>query len=54
MKHIWNRLDVNKTKKWRKIEKTLNLIDHLIKYGSPRCVNEFKDEVFNIRKLKNY
>jgi hypothetical protein len=34
MKHIENRLDTNKTKKWRKIEKTLSLIDHLIKFGA--------------------
>ena len=32
---------------WRYFnKKVLNLIDHLLKNGAPRCVSEFKDEIY--------
>jgi len=53
MQHIWSRLSSQK-KKWRKILKTLNLIEHLIKNGSPRCIQEFRDEIYQIRSLQDF
>ena len=52
MKHIENRMDTRKTRKWRKIEKTLTLIEHLIKFGSSRCTSELRDIIYLISKLK--
>lgn len=53
MQHIWSRLSSQK-KKWRKILKTLNLIEHLVKNGSPRCIQEFRDEIYQIRSLQDF
>mmetsp|Transcript_1636 Transcript_1636/g.1459 ORF Transcript_1636/g.1459 Transcript_1636/m.1459 type:complete len:319 (-) Transcript_1636:228-1184(-) len=51
MQYIWARLSSPK-KKWRKTLKTLNLIEYLIKNGSPRCIQEFRDEQYQIRMLQ--
>lgn len=53
MKHIWERLS-QKGKKWRRILKTLNLMEYLTKNGSPRCVGEFKDEIYQLRTLQDF
>jgi hypothetical protein len=47
-KYIWKKLSKKKDKevKWRHILKSLILIEFLMKNGSPRCVQEFKDEQF--------
>ena len=34
--------------------KTLTLIEYLIKNGSPRCVQEFRDEIYQIRTLQDF
>ena len=33
---------------------TLNLIEYLLKNGSPRCIHEFKDEIYTLRSLQDY
>lgn len=33
---------------------TLVLIEHLLKNGSPRCIMEFKDELYKIKKLQDF
>lgn len=53
MKHIWKRLS-SERKNWRRILKTLSLIEYLIKNGSPRCIQEFKDEIYQIRTLQDF
>jgi epsin len=53
MKHIWKRLN-SQRKKWRKIIKTLTLIDYLLKNGSPRCIAEIKDEIYQIKTLQDF
>jgi len=45
MKHIWKKLSATK-KKWRKIMKTLNLIEYLLKNASPKVIGEIKDELY--------
>jgi epsin len=50
MKVIWENIRSN-AKEWRKIYKTLGLIDILLKHGSTRCVQEIRDETFKIRLL---
>jgi hypothetical protein len=53
MKHIWKRLS-SERKNWRRILKTLSLIEYLIKNGSPRCIQEFRDEIYQIRTLQDF
>lgn len=36
------------------LSKTLVLIEYLLKNGSPRCIMEFKDELYKIRKLTDF
>jgi len=54
MKTLWKKLTGEKKKKWRKILKILNLIDYLIKNGSPRCVSEFREELFTIKPYQDF
>eukprot|EP01015_Nassula_variabilis_P036135 TRINITY_DN924_c0_g1_i6.p1 TRINITY_DN924_c0_g1~~TRINITY_DN924_c0_g1_i6.p1 ORF type:complete len:672 (+),score=132.04 TRINITY_DN924_c0_g1_i6:584-2599(+) len=53
MKYIWKRLS-QKDKQWRRILKTLNLVEYLLKNGSPRCLHEFKDEIYTLRSFQDY
>lgn len=45
MKFIWDKLS-DKKKNWKRTLKTLSLIEHLLKNGAPRCLGEFKDEIY--------
>eukprot|EP00331_Platyophrya_macrostoma_P026698 CAMPEP_0176442252 /NCGR_PEP_ID=MMETSP0127-20121128/21698_1 /TAXON_ID=938130 /ORGANISM="Platyophrya macrostoma, Strain WH" /LENGTH=273 /DNA_ID=CAMNT_0017827217 /DNA_START=56 /DNA_END=875 /DNA_ORIENTATION=+ len=53
VKHIWAKLNSDRTK-WRRILKTMTLIEYLLKNGSPKAVQEFKDEIYQIRAFQNY
>lgn len=50
LKHIYKKLQ-GPTKKWRKILKTLYLIDAVLKKGSYRAVKELKTKVFLVKTL---
>lgn len=50
---MWARLDAPE-KEWRRIHKTLVVIDYLLKYGSGRIVNEIRDNSHKIRWLATY
>ncbi|EAS03841.2 ENTH domain protein (macronuclear) [Tetrahymena thermophila SB210] len=52
-KYIWEKL--YKSDKSQIVTfKTLVLIEHLLKNGSPRCIMEFKDELYKIKKLQDF
>ena len=53
MKWIWENTKSH-AKEWRKIYKTLVLLDIILKYGSTRCVQEIRDETFKIRLLLDF
>lgn len=53
MKFIWKRLDSD-NKEWRRILKTLHLIEYLTKNGAPRCVGEFRDAIFKVRSFSDF
>jgi hypothetical protein len=53
MKVIWENIRAN-SKEWRKIYKTLVLLEILLKHGSTRCVQEIRDETFKIRLLQDF
>lgn len=53
MKYIWKCLNSD-NKDWRRVLKTIGLIEYLIKNGAPRCIGEFKDEIFKIRTFNDF
>ena len=53
MKHLWKRLDQNK-KKWRKIEKCLNVFEHLILLGNRNCRLEIEKKLVNIQLFQDF
>lgn len=50
LKHVFKKLQ-GPAQKWRKILKTLYLMDVVIKKGSLRAVKEFKAKVFLVKNL---
>lgn len=50
MKHLWKRLD-QKTKKWRKIEKCLCILEHLVYFGHPAVLQQIR---YNIVEIKTF
>ena len=50
LKHVFKKLQ-GPYKKWRKILKTLALMDTVLKKGSHRAVKEFKSKVFLVKNL---
>jgi|688.fasta_scaffold1636691_1 epsin len=53
MRYVWKSLKSDPAE-WRRIYKSLSLIEHLLKFGSSRCVQEIKDETFKIRLLQDF
>jgi hypothetical protein len=53
LKHIFKRLQ-SKPDKWRKIVKTLTLVDTLIAKGSKKIIYEFKNKIFLIENLSKF
>ena len=53
MRFIWKNLKVD-GKEWRKMYKTLNLVEHILKFGSSRAVEEIRDNTFKIRTLQDF
>eukprot|EP01017_Pseudomicrothorax_dubius_P016135 TRINITY_DN1834_c0_g1_i17.p1 TRINITY_DN1834_c0_g1~~TRINITY_DN1834_c0_g1_i17.p1 ORF type:complete len:646 (+),score=164.27 TRINITY_DN1834_c0_g1_i17:160-2097(+) len=52
-KYIWKKLQ-KKDKKWRCTLKSLSLIEYLLKNGSSRCIQEFKDEIYLIQSFQEF
>ena len=53
MRNIWELLS-SPAKEWRRLYKVLNLLDHLLKFGSTSCSNEIQDNVFKIRMFQDF
>ena len=53
MAHILKRLE-SKKEKWRKVLKTLFLIEHILKTGSPNFVDSMKSEIYKIKNLSSF
>jgi len=53
MKHLWGNLQL-KPKEWRRISKTLHVMDYLVKNGAPRVIQDIKDDLYKITALKNF
>ncbi|KAK8825592.1 hypothetical protein WA577_000765 [Blastocystis sp. JDR] len=50
---IWKTLAVQ-PKYWKQIFKALNLIDHLIRNGSPRIIDDTRDRIEKLRALQDF
>ena len=53
MKFVWEKLK-SKPAKWKAIQKTLMLVENLLKLGSTRVVQHIRDETFKIRLLTDF
>lgn len=53
LKHVWFLLG-SPVDKWRRIIKTLNLMEYLLKNGCPRFAIDFREEIFRIRMLTEF
>lgn len=53
MKKLWEALD-GEGRQWRTIFKALTLLDHLIKNGTERVVENARDHMFKIRSLSSF
>lgn len=49
---IWEKL--KKGKSWKKVLKTLNLVEFLLKNGPPSIVSSFKYDVYQFRSFDNF
>jgi epsin len=53
MKAIWSAME-NTATSWRKVFKGLALLDHLIKNGNERIIEETRDHMRRIRPLGDF
>ena len=53
MKHLWAMFN-SKPKEWKRIAKTLHVIDYLVKNGAPRVIADLKDDLYKIRQYENF
>ena len=53
MKQVWSAMSSTVTN-WRKVFKSLNLVEHLIKNGNERVVEDARDHMFKIRTLTDF
>jgi hypothetical protein len=51
--HCFRKLECKK-EKWRKILKTLFLIEHILKTGSSNFADSMKSEMYKIKNLKSF
>ncbi|EQC26979.1 hypothetical protein SDRG_15194 [Saprolegnia diclina VS20] len=53
MKKVWEGMDVE-ARQWRTVFKALTLLDHLIKNGTERVVENARDHMFKLRTLSDF
>lgn len=53
MRATWEALNPSQ-KTWRQVYKGLQLLEHLVKFGSERCVDDARDHVFRVRSLVDF
>jgi predicted ATP-binding protein involved in virulence len=54
MEYLFSKLQLSKPFEWRRILKTLNAIEFIIKNGSPQVVQTLRREVYKISNLNNF
>ena len=53
MKHLWEKT-LSKPKEWKRIAKSLHVMDYLVKNGAPRVIQDLKDDMYKIRQLQDF
>ena len=53
MKHLWAMMH-SKPKEWKRIAKTLHVMDYLVKNGAPRVIADIKDDLYKIRQFESF
>ena len=53
MKHLWEKTQC-KQKEWKRIAKSLHVMDYLVKNGAPRVIQDLKDDMYKIRQLQDF
>ena len=53
MTKIWESMDVS-ARQWRTVFKALTLLEHLIKNGNERVVENARDHMFKLRSLTDF
>merc|ERR1712066_902646 len=51
---LWKRMFQENKQNWRRVYKSLLLLDYLIKNGSERVVTSAREHVYDLRSLENY
>ena len=51
---LWKRMLHDERTNWRRIYKSLLLLDYLVKNGSERVVTSAREHVYDLRSLENY
>eukprot|EP00919_Chromeraceae_sp_WS-2016_P052401 GHVR01124409.1.p1 GENE.GHVR01124409.1~~GHVR01124409.1.p1 ORF type:complete len:274 (+),score=81.54 GHVR01124409.1:81-902(+) len=54
MKHVWDSLSERPVSKWRRVYKSLTLLEFLCKNGSERCVDEVREYMHKIKNLSEF
>lgn len=53
MKAVWEGVG-DKKEKWRRVFKSLTLLEYCVKYGPERCVEDARDGVHRLRQLQDF
>ena len=53
LEFVWKALK-SPTKEWKKVSKTLALLDTIIKVGDPRALHQLRDSILKIRVLESF
>jgi hypothetical protein len=53
MHHIWGRLKLG-AEDWKKIYKSLYLLEIILKAGDPKCVSLIRGNIYNIKKFQTF
>jgi epsin len=51
---LWKRLFEDNKLAWRRVYKSLILLNNLLKIGSERVIGNAKDRLFELRQLESY
>ena len=53
LKHLWGMLK-SKPKEWRRISKSIHVMDYLVKNGAPRVIQDIKDDLYKVRAFQDF
>jgi len=51
---LWSRMCQDNEDAWRRVYKSLLVLEHLVKHGNERVINNAKERIYDLRTLTNY